>query len=104
MENKPEFRIGQIIRHNRFHYRGVIFDIDPYFKLSDEWYDTVALSHPPKDQPWYHIMVDKGTHTTYVAERHLKQTTHLEQIEHPMLGSFFKEFINGCYIPHQLIH
>ena len=51
------FAIGQVIHHRRFGYRGVIVDVDPSFQLTDEWYEEVALSRPPKDKPWYHILV-----------------------------------------------
>jgi len=52
------FYIGQIVAHRRFGYRGVIYDVDPRFMLSDEWYNRVALSQPPKEHPWYYVLVD----------------------------------------------
>lgn len=98
MDKEALFNIGELVEHQRFHYRGVVFDIDPVFSLSEEWYDAVALSKPPKDQPWYHVLVDRAQHATYVAERHLQKTGVLDQIDHPLLGDFFNEFIDGRYV------
>ena len=68
---KAKFRIGQIVHHKLFDYTGVIFDIDPFFQSSDEWYEQVAQSRPPKNKPWYHVLVHTAEHTTYVAEQNL---------------------------------
>ena len=91
------FSVGEIVHHTRFDYRGVIVGVDPVFAGSDEWYETVARSRPPKDRPWYHVLVDGQPHSTYVAERHLEADTGCGQIEHPDLGRFFDRFINGRY-------
>ena len=97
MSKYANFEPGQIVDHLRFGYRGVIVDVDAVFSLSEEWYETVAKSRPPKEQPWYHILVDKALHTTYVAERHLALSENLTQIEHPELGHFFSRFEKGHY-------
>ena len=65
-EVEARFGPGQIVRHLRFDYRGVIVDVDPVFSGTDEWYDQVARSRPPKDEPWYHVLVDGAEHATYV--------------------------------------
>ncbi|MEJ2087319.1 MAG: heat shock protein HspQ, partial [Gammaproteobacteria bacterium] len=88
----PRFFVGQIVEHAKFGYRGVVFGVDPEFSLSEEWYEQVARSRPPKDRPWYHVMVDGATHTTYVAERHLTASDDLSQIDHPALGQVFSRF------------
>ena len=54
---KAEFKSGQIINHKLFNYRGVILKVDQTFKLTDEWYEIMAKSKPPKDKPWYHVLV-----------------------------------------------
>ncbi len=69
---KPKFFTGQLIHHKRFGYRGVVLGVDPTFQLSEEWYEQMAKSRPPKDQPWYHILVFSSGHKTYVAERNLE--------------------------------
>ena len=93
------FSVGQIVEHNRFAYRGVVFGADEMFSLSEEWYDMVARSRPPKDRPWYHVLVDGGAHTTYVAERHLDASEDHTQIDHPLLGQFFGRFDGERYHP-----
>ncbi len=93
------FSIGQVVTHSRFGYRGVIFDADPCFMLSDEWYRRVALSRPPRNQPWYHVLVDGQDHTTYVAERHLLLVADPAPIQHPMLDELFARFNGACYEP-----
>ncbi|MFT4926155.1 MAG: heat shock protein HspQ, partial [Phenylobacterium sp.] len=58
MANHALFCIGQVVHHRLFDYIGLIYEVDPYFMLSDEWYDQVAKSKPAKDQPWYHVLVN----------------------------------------------
>lgn len=91
------FAVGQIVKHNRFPYRGVVFGADEEFSLSEEWYDAVARSRPPKDRPWYHVLVDGDAHTTYVAERHLEPSEDHTQIDHPLLGRFFDHYDGERY-------
>ena len=91
------FFVGQIVAHNRVGYRGVVVGVDPCFSLSEEWYEEVARSRPPKDRPWYHVLVDGATHTTYVAERHLDPSEDATQIDHPLLGAHFDRFDGKRY-------
>ena len=91
------FNIGQVVTHRRFGYRGVIFDVDPHFMLTEAWYHQVALSRPPRNQPWYHLLVDGHRHTTYVAERHLTQAADPAPIKHPMLDAYFVRFNGSSY-------
>jgi len=96
--NFPKWSVGQIIHHKRFNYRGVIYEVDPTFQGSEEWYEQVAQSRPPKDKPWYHVLVDGNVSTTYVAERNL-ETDHLKTpVAHPFLAEFFTKFEDGKYI------
>lgn len=92
MLDKAKFKIGQIIHHRLFDYRGVVFDIDPIFQGSEEWYEQVAKSKPPKNKPWYHVLVHAANHTTYVAEQNLDQEEHPKEIQHPLVNSFFTKF------------
>ena len=66
-----KFKPGQIIFHKLFHYRGVILNVDDTFQLTDQWYEFMAKSKPPKNKPWYHVLVNNETHMTYVAERNI---------------------------------
>ena len=92
-----KFSVGQLIQHVRFGYRGVITDVDPSFQLSEEWYEQMALSRPPKDRPWYHVLVHDSEAMTYVAERNLDSDPSQEPIRHPVLSDFFNEFRDGRY-------
>lgn len=92
-----KFNIGQIVHHKRFDYRGVIYDVDPIFCGSDEWYDAVAKSKPPKNEPWYRVLVDKAEHETYVAEQNLECTEDYLPLNHPMLEHYFIDFYDGRY-------
>jgi len=92
-----KFAVGDIVHHQRFGYRGVIVDVDSRFQGSEEWYDMVAKSRPPKNKPWYHVLVDGNDHSTYVAERHLELDETTDRIKHPMLDHFFSDFVNGKY-------
>ena len=99
-----QFFVGQIIEHLKVGYRGVIFAVDAEFSLSEEWYEQVARSRPPKGEPWYHVMVDGAAHTTYVAQRHLKASDDLTQIDHPDLGKAFRQFDGDRYLPRRTVH
>jgi heat shock protein HspQ len=99
--HRARFSVGQLIRHRLFAYRGVIFDVDASFQLSDEWYEAVARSRPPKDRPWYHVLVDGSDSTTYVAERNLEADSGGAPIQHPLLEEYFTRFENGRYLREQ---
>ena len=95
--SEAAFAVGQLVQHRLFGYRGVIFDVDATFQLTDEWYAQMARSRPPKDRPWYHVLVHEGEHTTYVAQRNLEADESAEPIEHPLVSQVFSEFRNGRY-------
>ena len=97
MSAQVKFSIGQLVHHRLFGYRGVIVDVDPFFLGSEEWYEHVAKSKPPKDQPWYHVLVHDGDGRTYVAQRNLEEDSSREPINHQELSSFFSGFHNGRY-------
>ena len=93
-----KFNIGQLIQHRLFDYRGAIVDVDATFQGTEEWYEQMAKSRPPKDQPWYHVLVDGSEHMTYVAERNLEADPLNEPINHPLLDHFFNDFREGRYL------
>ena len=95
------FSVGQLIHHHLFDYRGVIADVDPVFQGSEEWYEQMARSRPPKDAPWYHVLVHNATHTTYVAEQNLEAGPSDDPVRHPMIKEIFDGFENGRYIAHR---
>lgn len=94
---RAQFGVGQLIRHKRFEYRGVIADVDATFQLTEEWYERMARSRPPKDQPWYHVLVHDSDHMTYVAERNLEDDPGGAPVRHPLVERFFAGFEDGRY-------
>lgn len=72
--------------------------VDDSFQGTEEWYDEMAVSCPPKDHPWYHVLVDGADHETYVAERHLEHDSSGAPVEHPLLRVFFDELRDGRYV------
>jgi heat shock protein HspQ len=98
MSRTSRFSPGDIVHHKTFDYRGVVVDVDPTFLLTDEWYESVARSRPPKDEPWYHVLVDRTSQNTYVAERNLEADETGRPIVHPLLESRFERFESGRYI------
>ena len=95
---QAKFSIGQCIHHRLFGYRGVIVDADPVFSGADEWYEQVAKSRPPKDEPWYHVLVHDAGNETYVAEQNLSADESSEPVNHPLLDEFFVDFEKGVYL------
>jgi heat shock protein HspQ len=91
------FSIGQVVHHLKFDYRGVIVDVDPEFEGTDSWYDEVARSRPPRDRPWYHVLVDDSDRVTYVAERHLEPDESSAPVIHPAIDAFFTVSDDGNY-------
>lgn len=98
MSKQAEFSIGQVIHHRLFNYRGVIFDVDADFQGTDEWYEKNAQTgEPPKDEPWYHVLIDNDGRVAYVAQRNLEQDQLAEPVDHPLLGNFFFSYEDGQY-------
>ena len=97
MTQESKFFVGQIVHHNRFNYRGVVVDVDATFQGSEAWYEHVARSRPPKEQPWYRVVVDGGEHETYVAERHLEAAPDKAPVSHPALSRLFSGYKDGTY-------
>jgi len=95
--SRARFQIGQLIQHKIFDYRGVIFDVDATFQSTDQWYETMARSKPPKDEPWYHVIVHEAEYTTYVAERNLEPDLTGKPVINPALSQIFDELKDGIY-------
>ena len=97
--NSPlaKFFPGQLIHHRRFKYRGVVVDVDADFQGTEEWYGEMARSKPPKDKPWYHVLVDQSFTMTYVAERNLEADPSPKPINHPLVDQYFSRFEKDSY-------
>ena len=85
---QAKWNIGQLVHHKLFGYRGVVYDVDPEFMLTDEWYENIARSRPPKDEPWYRVLVDNELQETYVAQQNLEPATDLRPITNPLLDAW----------------
>jgi len=106
MENEiiARFRLGQLVHHKLFDYRGVIFNVDGVFSGDDEWYEQVAKSRPPKDEPWYHVLPSGSQHTTYVAECNLEADDSLAAIEHPLVMALFGDLTPDGYVAREKLN
>jgi len=91
------FAVGMLVSHRLFDYRGVIYDVDAVFRGSEQWYATMARTKPPRDEPWYHVLVHNQTHETYVAERNLAHDESGADVHHPLVEHYFDAFDNGSY-------
>ena len=93
------FAVGQLVLHKLFDYRGVIIDVDAVFQGTDEWYEFMAKSRPPKDKPWYHVLVHGAQHRTYVSERNLRADNSAQPVQHPDLEEYFEGISGSTYVP-----
>ena len=94
------FAIGDVVRHRLFEFRGVIFDVDPVFANSEEWYDAIPEDiRPAKDQPFYHLFAEnsESNYIAYVSQQNLVRDDSEEPIDHPAVESMFNGFDDGRY-------
>ena len=94
------FSIGDVVRHRLFEFRGVIFDIDPVFANSEEWYQSIPEEiRPPKDQPFYHLLAEnaESSYIAYVSQQNLLPDTLGEPVDHPAIEGIFEGFSAGRY-------
>ncbi|MFN3527017.1 MAG: heat shock protein HspQ [Paracoccus sp. (in: a-proteobacteria)] len=95
-----KFALGQVVRHRSRPFRGVIFDVDPEFSNTEEWYEAIPEdARPDKDQPFYHLYAETEAtyYVAYVSEQNLEADLSGEPIDHPEVGDFFGEFEDGRY-------
>ena len=92
----PRFEEGQLVKHLRYDYRGVIVALDRECQASEAWYQS-NKSQPEREQPWYHVLVDGATHSTYVAESNLTLDVDSDCIVHPWVTEYFDKFDQGRY-------
>jgi heat shock protein HspQ len=94
--------IGQVVRHRVFPFRGVVFDIDPEFNNTDEWYEAIPADvRPNKDQPFYHLLAENAEteYIAYVSEQNLLIDTSNEPLRHPQVAEIFERDEKGSYKP-----
>ena len=95
-----KFQIGQIVRHRVYPFRGVIFDIDPEFNNTDEWYESIPEDRRPrKDQPFYHLFAEnaESEYIAYVSEQNLLPDESGEPVRHPQVAEVFEKDESGSY-------
>lgn len=92
----PKFERGQLVRHRRYKYRGVIVDFDLNCQADDSWYYS-NQTQPDKNQTWYHVLVHDTDMTTYAAEENLTEDTIMAPINHPLIEYFFEAFNGDSY-------
>ncbi len=107
-ERTAKFAIGSVVRH-RFHpFRGVIYDVDPTFANTEEWWESIPPEvRPKKDQPYYHLLAEneETTYEAYVSEQNLLTDDSGQPCRHPLVESLFEELPDGGYAPlEQLAH
>ena len=104
---RARFSIGDVVRH-RFHpFRGVIYDVDPVFANTEEWYESIPVEvRPARDQPFYHLLAenDSTTYEAYVSEQNLLPDESGEPCHHPLVEAFFEDRRNGRYVPRTRVH
>ena len=87
-----QFAIGEVVRHRMFDFRGVIFDVDPVFANSEEWYESIPEDlRPSKDQPFYHLLAENAvtTYVAYVSQQNLLPDESDEPVDHPAISTMF---------------
>ncbi len=97
---ETNFAIGQVVRHKFLDFRGVIFDVDPEFNNTEEWYQSIpAQIRPKKDQPFYHVFAenDEVFYTAYVSQQNLLADISNEPVSHPDVLSNFGPFKDNSY-------
>lgn len=94
------FSIGDVVRHRLLDFRGVIFDVDPVFANTEEWYQAIPEDfRPAKDQPFYHLLAEniEGDYVAYVSQGNLIADDSDEPLDHPAIDGLFDGFTAGRY-------
>ncbi|WP_447762669.1 heat shock protein HspQ [Sphingopyxis panaciterrae] len=97
---RARFGPGDIVRHRMFDFRGVVFDIDPVFANSDEWYDAIPEAiRPAKEQPYYHLLAESedSSYIAYVSQQNLVADEDGGPIDHPQIDAMFDGLDRGRY-------
>lgn len=97
---EARFQIGQVVRHRFYPFRGVVFDVDPVFDNTEDWWLSIPEEiRPTKDQPYYHLLAenDETEYVAYVSEQNLLADDTGEPVRHPQVSEFFADYANGQY-------
>ena len=102
-----KFSIGDVVKHRLFPFRGVIFDVDPEFSNTEEWYQAIPEEiRPRKDQPFYHLLAENedAYYVAYVSEQNLEVDDSGDPVEHPQIQEVFSELRDGMYVGRKINH
>jgi len=102
MQRVAKFSIGQVVRHRVYPFRGVIFDVDPVFNNTEQWYEAIPIEiRPRKDQPFYHLYAEneQTVYEAYVSEQNLLVDTSETALRHPSIATNFIRAESGEYYP-----
>ena len=97
---RSRFGIGEVVRHRLFGFRGVVFDVDPVFANSEEWYQAIPEDmRPERDQPFYHLLAenDESSYVAYVSQGNLVSDSEGGPVDHPTVPELFEQFKDGRY-------
>ncbi|AKM07617.1 heat shock protein HspQ [Pelagerythrobacter marensis] len=97
---RARFGIGDVVRHRMFDFRGVVFDVDPVFSNSEEWYEAIPEDiRPRRDQPFYHLLAENedSSYVAYVSQQNLLPDADGGPVDHPNVAELFDDFRNGRY-------
>lgn len=98
--SEARFAIGDVVRHKMFDFRGVVFDVDPVFANSEEWYEAIPEDlRPRRDQPFYHLLAenDESSYVAYVSQQNLQGDGSGGPVDHPSVSQLFETFAAGRY-------
>ena len=101
INRSAKFQIGQVVKHRIFPFRGVIYDVDPTFSNTEEWWDSIPEDiRPRKDQPFYHLLAEneESSYIAYVSEQNLLVDDTGEPVQHPQVQEIFSELHDGTYL------
>lgn len=107
LRSEAKFGIGQVVRHRKFPFRGVIFDIDAVFANTDEWWEAIPEENRPiKEQPFYHLLAENESsyYVAYVSEQNLMPDESGQPVEHPEVASMFGHLEHGKYSVESPLH
>ena len=100
LQTRARFAIGDVVRHRQFGFRGVIFDIDPVFANSEEWYESIPKEvRPNREQPFYHLFAENGesSYIAYVSQQNLVGDSEQGPVDHPQIEVLFDGMAKGRY-------
>ena len=102
---EPKFSIGAVVKHRHYDFRGVVFDIDPEFANTEEWYNSIPEERRPRrDQPFYHLFAEnpQSYYIAYVSEQNLVDDASNGPVDHPQIGEMFRSIGEGRYVMRQI--